>query len=276
MAPILCGVVGKTLASGSPPSPRVRIYLAGGIAIAGPVGSAVGERDLPGRQARRLFVRLAALHEPVAHADLADDLWGATWPASWDVAVRALVSKLRRTLRGVGLAGAITNTDRTYALQLPPGTWLDLDAAADAIHRAEIALAAGDLREAAGWALAARAIGTRAVLPGEEGDWLDGIRRRLGEIRLRALECLAETWIEHGDPALAARDAAEAIDVDPYRESAHRLLIRAHLAAGDRGAAASALADCRRVLRDELGVEPAAATVALLHPGRADRADGAV
>ncbi len=246
------------------PGHVVRVYLAGGIAVHGPDGDAVGERDFPGRQARRLFVRLAAIHEPVGHADLADDLWGATWPAAWDVALRALISKLRGTLIRVGVAGAITSSDNTYALHLPSGSWLDLDAASDAIHRAETALGAGDLGAAGGWALAARAIATRPLLAGDEGEWLDTIRRRLADVRLRALECLAETWIAHGDPSLAARDSVEAIAIDPYRESAHRLLIRAHLAGGDRGAAAGALDDCRRVLRDDLGVAPSPATLALL------------
>ena len=90
------------------------------------------------------------------------------------------------------------------------------------------------------------------------------LRRRMTDVRLRALETLAEIWIEQGDAALAARDAAEAIEIDPYRESAHRLLIRAYLAAGDRGAAARALEACRRVLEEELGVTPSPATLALI------------
>ena len=154
--------------------------------------------------------------------------------------------------------------DGAYTLRLPAGAWLDLDAASDAIHRAEAALSDRDLSAAVGWALAARAIATRPLLRGEEAEWLEGLRRRLTGVRLRALECLAEIWIAQGDPALAARDAAEAIDIDPYRESAHRLLIRAHLAAGDNGAAARALAACRRVLEDELGVAPSQSTLALV------------
>jgi DNA-binding SARP family transcriptional activator len=109
-----------------------------------------------------------------------------------------------------------------------------------------------------------RAIATRPLLTGEEGEWLEGLRRKLTAVRLRSLECLAQIWIAQGDPALAARDAAEAIEIDPYRESAHRLLIRAHLAAGDNGAAARALAVCRHVLEDELGVAPSPSTLALV------------
>ena len=258
-------MVGKTLADPGPDSPVVRIYLAGGIALIGPDGSTIGESAFAGRQGRRLFVRLAAIHAPVSTADLADDLWGPEWPSAWQVALRSLVSKLRSTLGGAGLASALTSRDGTYALVLPGGTWIDLDAAGEAIHRAEAALAHGEHgTEAVGWALAARAIASRPLLPGEEGEWLEALRRHLGDIRLRALETLGELWLASGDTALAARDAAEAIEVDPYRETAHRLLIRAHLASGDRAAAARALEACRVLFRDELGIAPSPATLALV------------
>jgi DNA-binding SARP family transcriptional activator len=245
----------------------LRIYLAGGIALVGPDGTMVGEEALAGRQGRRVFARLVAIHEPVPTADLADDLWGAEWPRAWGVALRSLVSKLRAALARVGAASTLSSADGTYALALPADAWLDLDEASAAMHRAEAALAAGEHAEAGSDALIARAIASRPLLPGEEGDWLDVLRARLAEVRLRALETLGEVWIARGDPALAARDAAEAIRVDPYRETAHRLLIRAHLAAGDRGAAAQAYEACRRVLAEDLGVEPSVETVELAAAG---------
>jgi DNA-binding SARP family transcriptional activator len=246
--------------------PALRIHLAGGIAIHASTGDSVDERDFAGRQSRRLFVRLAALHEPLPLVSLADDLWGTEWPTAWQVSLRALVSKLRATLAQVGSATAISSRDAAYELHLPAGTWLDLDAASDSIHRAETLVSAGDRAGAAGWALAARAIATRPLLPGEEGEWLDAIRRRMADVRLRALECLGEIWIARGDPALAARDATEAIGIDAFRETAHRLLIRAHIAAGDRGAAVHAFDACRRVLDAELGIEPSPETIALVAP----------
>jgi DNA-binding SARP family transcriptional activator len=257
-------VVGETLEPGRPTEPPIRVYLAGGIALRGAGGETITERDLPGRQARRLFVRLAAIHEPVAHVELADDLWETDWPAAWDVALRALISKLRAALARAGAPGALTSGGGTYAIHLPAGAWLDLDAAGEAIHRAETALAAGGVSEAGAAALVARAIASRPLLPGEDGEWLDRLRARLAEVRLRALECLGEVWIARGDAALASRDAAEAIRADPYRESAHRLLIRAHVAAGDHASAARAFETCRRLLREELGVAPSDETTALV------------
>jgi SARP family transcriptional regulator, regulator of embCAB operon len=229
-------------------------------------GVVFSERAFAGRQNRRILVRLAAIHEPVPQEDLADDLWGTDWPPAWQVALRALLSKLRTTLGRVGAADAVVSRGGTYELRLPADAWLDTDAASETIHRAEIALADGDRGAACGWALAARAIASRSLLPGEEGEWLDDIRRRLDDVRLRSLECLGEIWLSKGDARLAARDAAEAVGLDPYRESAHRLLIRAHLASGERAAAIRAYEACRQLFRDELGVQPAPETTALVAP----------
>jgi len=263
-------MVGETLVSESGGTRQLRVYLAGGIALTGPSGAVVDERAFAGRQVRRIFVRLVAIHEPVPQEDLADDLWGTAWPPAWQIALRALLSKVRATLGRVGTADALISHGGAYELRLPAGAWLDTDAASQAIHRAETSLADGDRPTACGWALAARAIASRSLLPSEEGEWLDDLRRRLVDVRLRALECLGEIWLAQGDARLAARDAAEAVVLDPYRESAHRLLIRAHLASGERAAAIRAYDTLREVFRGELGVEPAPETTALVAPTMAD------
>jgi pimeloyl-ACP methyl ester carboxylesterase len=54
------------------------------------------------------------------------------------------------------------------------------------------------------------------------------------------------------------------VALDPLSESAHRHLIRAYLAAGDRAAAERQTEICIRLLRDELGVAPDPATLALV------------
>lgn len=269
-ARILGGVVGQTLVSEAGSARGLRVYLAGGIALVGADGAVIGERAFAGRQVRRVFVRLAAIHEPVPQSDLADDLWATDWPPAWQVALRVLLSKVRTTLGRAGAADALVSRGGAYELLWPAHAWLDTDAAGQAIHRAETSLSAGDRATACGWALAARAIASRSILPGDEGEWLDDLRRRLVDVRLRAVACLGEIWLANGDARLAARDAAEAIALDPYRESSHRLLIRAHLASGEHAAAIRAYDACRDVFRDDLGVEPAAETTALVTPTLGD------
>jgi DNA-binding SARP family transcriptional activator len=264
------------LALEGPVARPMRIYLAGGVALTTPSGEVIGERSFAGRQGRRLLVRLAAVHEPVSQEDLADDLWGAAWPAHWEVALRALASKLRAVLRAAGAAESLVARDGAYELRLPSNAWMDLDAAREAIHAAEHALADGDAGDACGWALVARSIASRPVLPGEPaegGDWLDVVRRRLEDVRLRSLATLGEIWLRRGDPAMAARDATEAIGLDPFRESMHRLLIRAHLAANERAEALHAYRSCRRLFEEELGVLPSPELTALVQPLLVSRKD---
>jgi hypothetical protein len=66
-----------------------------------------------------------------------------------------------------------------------------------------------------------------------------------------------------GDRRQAAREADAAVRLDPCREGAYRQLMRAYVAAGDRGLALRAFDRCRRALRDELGVDPSPDTLAL-------------
>jgi len=241
----------------------VRVYLAGGVAVeAG--RHLVTESELPGRQGRLLFAVLAAEHRrAVPREELSEILWDETPPPSWDTALRALVSKLRTAVREALGANAVESAFGCYQLQLPSSPWIDLEAAADAIHRAEALVLERRISEAAGWAGPAWAISGRPFLPGEEGAWIDRQRDRLRDIRIRALCCLAEISTAGGEPTLAARDAAEAVQLDPFGERAHRLLMRAHAAAGDRAAALQAYERLRRLLADELGADPSPETHAV-------------
>jgi DNA-binding SARP family transcriptional activator len=241
----------------------LRLYLAGRTCIDS------GRRlvdGFPGVQGRVVFTMLALDHERVLSRDeIAEELWQEVRPRAWDSAVRAIVSKLRGLLDLSGLDGsrALTGAFGYYQFHLPPGTWLDLEAAADAVHRAESFLRTDRAPDACGWALAARAIARRPLLPGAEGPWVTRTRAKLREVNVRALECLAGIWISHGDLSLAVSDAQEAVALEPFRETAHRLLMRAHQAAGNRAEALRAYERCRTLLAEELGVGPASETYAL-------------
>jgi len=241
----------------------VRVYLAGRVFVeAGE--RLVGESDLPGRQGRLLLAVLAAGHRrAVPREELADLLWGENAPPSWDTALRALVSKLRTALRETLGPDAVESAFGSYQLHLPDGTWIDLEAAAEGIHLAETLVRDGRVSEAAWWAIPAGAIAGRPFLYGHEGAWIEERREKLRTIHVRALCCLAEIWTTTGDTTLAVRDATEAVQLDPFGERTHRLLMRAHAAAGDRAAALKAYERCRRLLADELGADPSAETQAL-------------
>ncbi|HEX6231314.1 MAG TPA: bacterial transcriptional activator domain-containing protein [Actinomycetota bacterium] len=243
----------------------LRIHLAGSMCLLrGEV--LVPESRLPGRQGRLAFAMLAAERErPLSTEELADELWNGDPPRAWEVALRAIASKLRGVLGEVGLEGrgALAHAFGSYQLQLPPDTWVDLEAAADAVHRAESALRAGGRSDAMGWSLVANAIARRGFLSGEAGPWASRRRRELQDVRVRALECRARVQLDEGSPAAAIPDLELVLDLEPFRETAHRLLMRAHVEAGNPAEALRAFERCRTRLADELGVDPSPETLAL-------------
>jgi DNA-binding SARP family transcriptional activator len=95
-------------------------------------------------------------------------------------------------------------------------------------------------------------------LPEAEAPWAEAWRRRLADVRIRALESYAKTCLEIGGAELpgAERAARELVDVAPLRESAHLLLMRALAASGNVAEALAAYERLRILLRDELGTDP--------------------
>ena len=143
-----------------------------------------------------------------------------------------------------------------------PGAWVDLEAATEAIHRAESSVAQQEWTRAWGPALTALFVAERGFLPGEEAPWIDEIRHQLPVLRLRALECYAAAGLGIGGTELAAvvRAGRQLVRLAPLRESGYRHLMQA-LADQDNLAEAlnvySQLSEC---LRDQLGVSPSPAT----------------
>lgn len=240
----------------------LRVYLTGTIRLErGAV--LLDESHLPGRQGRVAFAMLAAERDRAISTDeLSEQLWGGEPPGAWEVALRSIVSKLRAALGPVGLDGdpRIEHAFGCYQLRLPADAWVDLEAAADAVHRAEAALRDGDPEEAMGWSLAANAIARRGFLPGEDRPWATGRRAELQAIRVRALECRAQVNLERGEHEAAARDAELVVSVEPFRETSHRLLMRAHVAAGNPAEALRAYERCRSTIVEELGAGPSTET----------------
>jgi DNA-binding SARP family transcriptional activator len=94
------------------------------------------------------------------------------------------------------------------------------------------------------------------LLPDWDEPWLLVHRERYRQLRLHGLEDLARRHLDAGEPFQAIDCALLAICSEPLRESAQRLLVRSHLAAGNRAAAWSCYERFRRLLVEELGVPP--------------------
>jgi SARP family transcriptional regulator, regulator of embCAB operon len=235
----------------------LRIYLTGEICLTKD-GKLLRADRLPGRQGRLVFAHLACERtRPVSRDELADSLWPRSLPAASEVALSAIVSKLRALFAEVGLGReTLAATSGGYRLALPADSWIDIEVALESVHLAEAALQSGSPRAAYGPAVVACAILRRPFLSGEEGAWIDRRRESLRKNLLRSLDCLAQIHSATGELPLALRAAEEAVRLEPLREAGYRRLMLVHDAAGNRAQALRVFEQLTEVLQLELRTVP--------------------
>ncbi len=149
--------------------------------------------------------------------------------------------------------------------QPPVGTRIDVAVATRSIDAAEGALRRNDLGAAWSSATVAHSISRRPLLPGVDLIWLDIERDRLHHVLERSLSVLCDVWLERGDPQQSATMAKELVRCAPYSESAHRRLVDALVALGDRPQAAHAVKRWNTIVTEELGL-PASEGLRLPEP----------
>ncbi len=245
---------------------RLRIYLTGRLALERDDGALFDQDVFGGRQGTLVFARLLMPRgSAVSRDELAALLWNEALPNAWDVALNAIISKLRVLLAKGGLdkSQVLPSTLGCYQLNLPADAWVDVDAAFDSLHTAEGMLKRNDHRNAWAAAQVAYHIFKRPLLPAETGDWVVQKREQLATFHVRACECLAETYIRNDEPSIAVDLAHQAVAAQPFRETAYQILMRAHAAAGNRAEALRTFEQCRCWISDNLGVAPSADTEAV-------------
>jgi DNA-binding SARP family transcriptional activator len=186
--------------------------------------------------AQRLVAFLALQERPVRREFAA----GMLWPdVSGDRSAANLRSTLWRVHKAVHIVGAAD--DR---LRIDPDVRIDLreaEATAGRVFAGEDAVVATFSRD---------------VLPDWYDEWVVFERERFRQLRLAALEALCERLTEAGRLGEALEAGLLSVASEPLRESAHRAVIRVHLAAGNAAEAIRQYGTCRRLLRDQLGIAP--------------------
>ena len=212
------------------------------------------EARLPGAKGRRLFAYAVLCRtRQMTRDELLIAVYGDEASPAQSSSLSVLLSKLRSVVGPDVLVGR-----SVIELALARDAFVDVEAAFEGIHRAESHTARGEWAEAWGPAGVAYHVASRPLLPGHDLPWLDEWRRRLDDVRLRGLECLAAARLELGGPTLPQAEvcARQLIALAPYRETGHRILMEALERRGNVAEALRAYERLRALLRDELGVEP--------------------
>jgi DNA-binding SARP family transcriptional activator len=232
-----------------------RIQLCGRLVVR--LGAQRVEDSLPGAKGRLLFAYLA-LNRPrrVDRDELLTAVYGDDATPDHQPRLSVLLSKLRRVVGPELLAGR-----SEIELVLSPDAFVDVEAALEAVHRAESHVASGEWAEAWGPSGVAYYVASRPLLQGEDRLWLDEWQRRLDDVRLRGLECFAAASLGLGGPTLprAEECGRRLIALAPYRETGYRILMEALERRSNNAEALLVYDRLRVLLRDELGIAPSPA-----------------
>ena len=212
----------------------------------------------PRRQAVLALLAVRANHV-VSRDEIIDGVWGDHPPASAVNGVHVHVAALRQALdpaRGRRTQGEIlVGRGSGYLLRLAPEQ-VDRNAFLEQVAHGRRLAAAGEPAGAVDAFDAALALWHGTALAGLGGPAADAERMRLTESRLAAWEERAEAMLAVGRQAELVAELSVLVTEHPLRERLRALLMLALARGGRQADALTVYADTRRLLVDELGIEP--------------------
>ncbi|AUY50016.1 AfsR/SARP family transcriptional regulator [Streptomyces sp. CB01881] len=240
----------------TPPAPALRFQ------VLGPVQAWLDGKPLalgsPQQQAVLTTLLLRAGH-PVTAQDLVDGLWGDRPPTQAVAALRTYVSRLRSVIepkREVRRpAELLVSVADGYALHIP-GEALDVAVFEKLAAEAAAARASGDLHEAHRLLLQALGLFSGRPLTGVPGPYAEAQRLRLAERQIAVAEERCAVALDIGQHAEVVGELNSLTAEHPLRERLRELLMLALYRCGRQAESLGVYTDTRKLLIDELGVEP--------------------
>ncbi|MEU0369834.1 BTAD domain-containing putative transcriptional regulator [Streptomyces sp. NPDC006283] len=221
--------------------------------VLGPVRVRRGAQTLPSGspQQRALLVALLLRDGRTATAsELIDAIWGEEPPSQALAAVRTYASRLRKALND-----SLVSESGGYALRIGRDA-LDLAVAEELAAEAHKATAAGERAQARALINKVLNLWDGEPLANVPGPYAENQRTRLVEWGLQLLETRLDIDLEIGRHAEAVSELTALTASHPLRERLRELLMLALYRSGRQAEALAVYADTRRLLADELGVDP--------------------
>jgi len=215
------------------------------LTLLGGFGLRIGEDSVPLAPSAQRLVALLALHDtPLRRGYVAGLLWGESTEARAHGCLRSALWKLQMARPGiVWIAGDSLGLSQDVDVDLKRATGLAR------------ALVTGRFDEESVFVLLEPRFCCE-LLPGWYDEWVILERERHRQLSLHALESLCEHLTSTRRYGAAVLAGLAAVDREPLRESAHRALIRVHLAEGNACEAIRRYRLYETIVARDLGVGP--------------------
>jgi basic membrane lipoprotein Med (substrate-binding protein (PBP1-ABC) superfamily)/DNA-binding SARP family transcriptional activator len=206
-----------------------------------------------GKQRAVLGALLLRAGTIVADARLIDEVWADNPPPSVLHGLEAYVSRLRHELAPHGVL--LERRGGGYRLDLGAARLdaTEFEALAD---EAFAAVATGSFEDAASRARTALDVWRGPVLAGVPLQLAGGESEHLDELRLRVIESYVDSSLALGRHRELVGEVRRLVDENPYREELVARLMVALYRSGRQAEALEAYETTRRLLMDELGIQP--------------------
>jgi DNA-binding SARP family transcriptional activator/tetratricopeptide (TPR) repeat protein len=234
------------------------------VGVLGPVTAWYGDQELPVGQPRQqavLGILAMRANRVISRGELVDAVWGQDPPVSAEGGIYTYVAGLRRiiepnrSLRGPGRV--LVSSGAGYVLHLVPG---QPDAVSFEQHlgRARQLRKGGDAAGAVAELNSALSLWRGIAFAGVPGPFAETERVRLGELRSTAAEEQADVLLSLGRHEEVVPDLTAMVADHPLRERMRGLLMIALYRSGRHAEALLVFQEGRRVLAEELGIDPGA------------------
>jgi DNA-binding SARP family transcriptional activator/tetratricopeptide (TPR) repeat protein len=232
------------------------------VGVLGPVVAWYGDQELNVGQPRQqavLGILAMRANRVISRGELVDAVWGQDPPASAEGGIYTYVAGLRRiiepnrSLRGPGRV--LVSSGAGYVLHLVPGQ-PDAVAFEQDLGRARQLRKTGDLAGAVVALNSALSLWRGIAFAGVPGPFAETERVRLGELRSAAAEERADVLLSLGRHEEVVPDLTAMVADHPLRERMRGLLMIALYRCERHAEALRVFAEGRRVLADELGIDP--------------------
>lgn len=244
----------KPMANDQPSLPVQGASQPVGLALTGDFQLVIAGRALAvPHSIERLLAFLALTEHSVSRTKLAGTLWLEASEQQGANNLRTALWRLRQT--EVDLV--VLHPNRVC---LSPGVRVDIAELSALAHRLIHGLHDADLEHLSAL------VDCGELLPDWDDGWVVNDRERFRLLRLEALECAASALLERRHFGYALVVALAAVQAEPLRESAHRLVVQVLTCEGNFAEALRAYRRYRMLLRSELGIEPSRLMRQLVEP----------